>query len=334
MQWAQKQKGFTIVELLIVIVVIAILAAITIVAYNGVQDRAKQSAAAAASTQALKKVAAYAAEHNDIYPDTLEQAGVSGSILGKYQYTVNNNSSPKGFCVTATEDGVSSYLAQNFTYTSSSTQTVHQSAPQAGVCPGHVTSNQTSATNFILNPAVRTVPTGWGALASTGGAPSGGRVTSVSGLSSLGITTAYRNTLGGTPGSWWRVQNDSDVSVTAGDTYTLSGYIRTNVASNTGVIIIWENASGATISESGGSFTASTAGGWARRSVTAVAPAGAVTARFHFGANSAGAATNYIDATAAMFTKGSAVETYADGDSEGWVWNGSSNAASSSGPAL
>jgi prepilin-type N-terminal cleavage/methylation domain-containing protein len=38
-----KRSGFTIVELLIVIVVIAILAAITIVAYNGVQTRAKAS---------------------------------------------------------------------------------------------------------------------------------------------------------------------------------------------------------------------------------------------------------------------------------------------------
>jgi len=35
-----KQSGFTIVELLIVVVVIAILAAITIVAYNGIQTRA------------------------------------------------------------------------------------------------------------------------------------------------------------------------------------------------------------------------------------------------------------------------------------------------------
>lgn len=37
-------KGFTIVELLIVVVVIAILAAITVVAYNGIQDRTLQSA--------------------------------------------------------------------------------------------------------------------------------------------------------------------------------------------------------------------------------------------------------------------------------------------------
>ncbi len=43
--WAkQKQSGFTIVELLIVIVVIGILAAITIVAYNGVQQRARDAA--------------------------------------------------------------------------------------------------------------------------------------------------------------------------------------------------------------------------------------------------------------------------------------------------
>ena len=40
---ASQKSGFTIVELLIVIVVIAILAAISIIAYNGIQDRTRQS---------------------------------------------------------------------------------------------------------------------------------------------------------------------------------------------------------------------------------------------------------------------------------------------------
>lgn len=53
-----KSKGFTIVELLIVIVVIAILAAITIVAYNGIQQRAKTSAAQSASETTQKKAEA------------------------------------------------------------------------------------------------------------------------------------------------------------------------------------------------------------------------------------------------------------------------------------
>jgi general secretion pathway protein G len=44
--WAKQkqQSGFTIIELLIVIVVIGILAAITIVAYNGIQQRARDTA--------------------------------------------------------------------------------------------------------------------------------------------------------------------------------------------------------------------------------------------------------------------------------------------------
>lgn len=45
------KKGFTIVELMIVIVVIGILAAITIVAYTGVQSRAQDTARQAESKQ-------------------------------------------------------------------------------------------------------------------------------------------------------------------------------------------------------------------------------------------------------------------------------------------
>jgi prepilin-type N-terminal cleavage/methylation domain-containing protein len=51
----RKDSGFTIVELLIVIVVIAILATISIVAYTGIQNRAKTSAGNELASQVLKK---------------------------------------------------------------------------------------------------------------------------------------------------------------------------------------------------------------------------------------------------------------------------------------
>jgi prepilin-type N-terminal cleavage/methylation domain-containing protein len=54
-----RQSGFTIVELLIVIVVIAILAAITIVAYNGIQQRARTSQTSSALNAWVKGIRLY-----------------------------------------------------------------------------------------------------------------------------------------------------------------------------------------------------------------------------------------------------------------------------------
>lgn len=62
--WAKhKQVGFTIVELLIVIVVIAILAAITIVAYNGMQQRSRDSARAQDIASIKKALLMYQADN-------------------------------------------------------------------------------------------------------------------------------------------------------------------------------------------------------------------------------------------------------------------------------
>lgn len=76
---SKKASAFTIVELLIVIVVIAILAAISIVAYTGIQDRAKYSSALSSLQQIKKAVDVYYAE-NGTYP----HAGTVGTFQWRY----------------------------------------------------------------------------------------------------------------------------------------------------------------------------------------------------------------------------------------------------------
>ena len=57
-----RQSGFTIVELLIVIVVIGVLAAITIVAFNGIQQRAENTKTKAGAQAYIKALRMYAVE--------------------------------------------------------------------------------------------------------------------------------------------------------------------------------------------------------------------------------------------------------------------------------
>lgn len=70
----QKQTGFTIVELLIVIVIIGILAAITVVAYNGIQERANYSAYKSDINSINKAILLYQAD-NGAYPGNNAASG-------------------------------------------------------------------------------------------------------------------------------------------------------------------------------------------------------------------------------------------------------------------
>ncbi|AHB42068.1 General secretion pathway protein G [Candidatus Saccharibacteria bacterium RAAC3_TM7_1] len=74
--WA-RQTGFTIVELLIVIVVIAILAAITIVAYNSIQARARDNVRKQDLAQISKALKLYAVDNDGDYASL--QCGSGGT---------------------------------------------------------------------------------------------------------------------------------------------------------------------------------------------------------------------------------------------------------------
>jgi len=87
-------RGFTIVELLIVIVVIGILAAIVIVAYQGVTNRANDSSVQSDLTAIAKKLNAYKiTSTTDAYPPNLITTGVDIAVSkGAY----GNNYTPSG----------------------------------------------------------------------------------------------------------------------------------------------------------------------------------------------------------------------------------------------
>jgi prepilin-type N-terminal cleavage/methylation domain-containing protein len=104
--WAKQkqQTGFTIVELLIVIVVIAILAAITIVAFNGVQERARNTKTITAVKEYMKLYSAYAIDY-DTYPGSgnycLGTGYPGGLCWDNRTYTEN----------TAANTGLSNYVS-------------------------------------------------------------------------------------------------------------------------------------------------------------------------------------------------------------------------------
>lgn len=120
-----RATGFTIVELLIVIVVIGILAAITIVAYNGAQDKARAATVASDLREAADQLNIDQARTGQ-YPLTLAAAnggsGVQASPGTTYQYTPNNTATPQTFCLMGTNGTVTYKVTQD-------------SAPTAGTCP-------------------------------------------------------------------------------------------------------------------------------------------------------------------------------------------------------
>lgn len=90
----RKESGFTIVELLVVIVVIGILAAITIVSYTGITTRANTSTNKQNASSVLAAAQTYYAD-NSAFPTT---SATSGTVYTNFN-TNNTAKLPSGLTI-------------------------------------------------------------------------------------------------------------------------------------------------------------------------------------------------------------------------------------------
>ncbi|NTW61560.1 prepilin-type N-terminal cleavage/methylation domain-containing protein [Candidatus Saccharibacteria bacterium] len=102
------ESGFTIVELLVVIVIIGILATISIVSYAGISQRAIAASLISNLSDTAKQLNLYQIT-NGTYPNSLSQlnngSGAQPSPNTNLSYSVTNSTNPQVFCITATNSG-------------------------------------------------------------------------------------------------------------------------------------------------------------------------------------------------------------------------------------
>lgn len=137
-----KKSGFTIVELLIVIVVIAVLAAIVTMSFRGIQDQARTANLKADLSGAVKQMELVKVDSGS-YPTSLSTAGLKPSAGTNFQLI----SSGSSYCLSANSTANSS-LSYKVSNTSST--------PQDGTCSGQIIggggSFESCPSGFIVVP--------------------------------------------------------------------------------------------------------------------------------------------------------------------------------------
>jgi len=313
-----RPVGFTIVELLIVIVVVGILAAITVVAYTSISSSARASAAKAGLTQAAKKLDIYKVQNGGQYPATLADAGIANSAGTTFQYTVNNSVSPPTYCVTATVGDVS-YKG---------TESV---APSSGGCPGHGQGGQSAITNLATNPSVESNSSGWTQNWGTSGNGTATRLTT----GGHDGSAYFRTTWSTAPTVTWGGHTYNFITAgTVGASYSASVWVRSSSTHPLYVCIRTNNWSSGG-AQACGAATSVPPNTWTRLAVTLPSySAGSTSFHSYVGRSGAGSwqAGDVLDTDGLIIVQGPTAPNFADGNSPNWVWNGTANNSTSTGP--
>lgn len=290
-----NKQGFTIVELLIVIVVIGILAAITLVAYNGVKERANKAAVTSALSQVGKQLEV-AKVDTGTYPANLDAIQKPANVDFQYQTSTSN------FCITATKGGVS-YKVEATT------------APTVGGCAGHGVGGVAAITNLARNPKGIGTAQGWFVPLV------GPDITDTPNVTWNGRSNWHRFVWRGAGNSTARLRiNPTDLE--NGATYTSSVLL-----GNSGTAAITVSLD---FSDQGNTGTTLQPG--EMRRITFSASRATYDAVYSFLDIAIGAGVDGLLATEVIVVKGTTQYSYADGTSPNWVWNGAANASTSTGP--
>lgn len=307
MDGRKTRNGFTIVELLIVIVIIAILAAITIVAYSGIQNRARLSALQSSLSQYAKSLEVWKLTNNNQYPASLSAAQTANLLKDTADadyttYIVNSSSNPTHYCATATNSNGTKYSVSSTSLN-----------PLVGEC----------VTNLVRVPQA-TGTSSWDHGYGTGGAGTGALIND--NRFAGGVARRITWTTAPSNGSGLWIGCNSCIAGTSGQQYYFSARYTTSWAASPAFYFSsWGGVTPSLVNRGDGTYEA--------RGILTVSSTSTSSMSLTFAIPPYPPTNATFAVGGLMAVAGSTQYAYGDGDSPGWFWNGTANNSTSTGPA-